>query len=157
VNDERSCPDSDQTLVECSIEATLGVIGDRWTLLILRDIFRGVRRFSALHNDLGIARNLLAERLNKLVENGVVAKEAYQARPLRHEYRLTPKGADLSMALIALMGWGDRWYATSGAPTVLVHQDCGTPLNQTVECPLCELVVQPGRIRSRPGPGRNTL
>jgi DNA-binding HxlR family transcriptional regulator len=134
---------------------TLDVIGDRWTLLILRDVFRGVRRFSQLQADLGIARNLLADRLAKLVGHGVLEKIPYQARPVRHEYRLTAKGADLSTALIALMGWGDRWYATNGAPTILVHQDCGTPLEHTVRCPTCTEPVNPGKIKSRPGPGRS--
>lgn len=140
---------------DCSIALTLDVIGDRWTLLILRDVFRGVRRFSQLQADLGIARNLLADRLAKLVGHGVLEKIPYQARPVRHEYRLTAKGADLSTALIALMGWGDRWYATNGAPTILVHQDCGTPLEHTVRCPTCTEPVNPGKIKSRPGPGRS--
>lgn len=141
---------------ECSIAATLAVIGDRWTLLILRDVFRGVRRFGQLQTDLGIAKNLLADRLSKLVDNGVVEKIPYQTRPVRNEYRLTPKGADLSTALIALMGWGDRWYAAEGAPTILVHEACGTPIEQTVRCPQCIEPVNPGKIKSRPGPGRST-
>ncbi|MFV0525400.1 MAG: winged helix-turn-helix transcriptional regulator [Acidimicrobiales bacterium] len=139
----------------CSIAATLGVIGDRWTVLILRDVFRGVHRFGELQQDLGIARNLLADRLAKLVDAGVLDRVAYQERPRRHEYRLTAKGADLSPALIALMRWGDRWYADGAPPTVLVHDACGTPLEQTVRCPRCGEAVQPGRIRSRPGPGRS--
>jgi DNA-binding HxlR family transcriptional regulator len=140
----------------CSIATTLEIIGDRWTLLILRDVFRGVRRFSRLRDDLGIARNLLADRLAKLVDHGVLERVAYQDRPVRYEYRLTPKGADLSTALIALMGWGDRWYAAAGPPTVLVHHHCGTPLIQSVRCPSCGEPVNPGSIRSRPGPGRST-
>jgi DNA-binding HxlR family transcriptional regulator len=141
---------------ECSIAATLDVIGDRWTLLILRDVFRGVRRFALLQADLGIAKNLLADRLSKLVDREVLERVPYQTRPLRCEYRLTAKGADLSTALIALMGWGDRWYATEGVPTILVHEDCGTPLEQIVRCPQCVEPVIPGRIKSRPGPGRRT-
>ncbi len=142
---------------ECSIAATLAIIGDRWTLLILRDIFRGVRRFGQLETDLGIAKNLLADRLAKLVDHQVVEKVPYQTRPVRNEYRLTTKGADLSTALIALMGWGDRWYAADGAPTVLVHEDCGTPIEQAVRCPQCAEAVNPGRIKSRPGPGRSDV
>jgi len=145
-----------EQIADCSIAATLAIIGDRWTLLILRDIFRGVRRFSQLESDLGIAKNLLADRLAKLVDHDVVEKVPYQTRPVRNEYRLTAKGADLSTALIALMGWGDRWYATEGAPTVLVHEDCGTPIEQTVRCPQCAESINPGRIKSRPGPGRST-
>ena len=140
---------------ECSIAATLDVIGDRWTLLILRDVFRGTRRFAHLQTDLGIAKNLLADRLSKLVDRGVLERIPYQTRPVRCEYRLTVKGADLSTALIALMGWGDRWYATDGVPIVLIHEDCGTPLEQTVRCPRCVEPVIPGKIKSRPGPGRS--
>jgi DNA-binding HxlR family transcriptional regulator len=151
----RSASTSDSP--ECSIAATLDVIGDRWTLLILRDVFRGVRRFAQLQSDLGIAKNLLADRLSKLVDRGVLERVPYHRRPLRCEYRLTTKGADLSTALIALMGWGDRWYATGGVPTILVHDDCGTPLEQVVRCPRCQETVNPGKIKSRPGPGRSTL
>lgn len=139
----------------CSIAATLAIIGDRWTLMILRDVFRGVRRFSELQQDLGIAKNLLSDRLSKLVGHGVLERVPYQERPVRYEYKLTVKGADLSTSLIALMGWGDRWYASSGAPTVLVHEPCGTPIEQAVQCPLCAEPVHPGKIKSRPGPGRS--
>ncbi len=139
----------------CSIATTLDVIGDRWSLLILRDVFRGARRFSEIQADLGIAKNLLSDRLTNLVGHGVLERIPYQDRPVRYEYRLTPKGADLSTALTALMGWGDRWYATDGAPTVLVHERCGAPLEQVVRCPNCDETVSPGAIRSRPGPGRS--
>ncbi len=140
----------------CSIAATLDIIGDRWSLLILRDVFRGARRFSEIQADLGIAKNLLSDRLTSLVGHEVLERVPYQERPVRYEYRLTAKGADLSTALIALMGWGDRWYAAEGAPTVLVHESCGEPLEQTVRCPQCDESVSPGAIRSRPGPGRST-
>lgn len=140
----------------CSIAATLDVIGDRWSLLILRDIFRGARRFSEIQSDLGIAKNLLSDRLSGLVDEGLLERVPYQERPVRHEYRLTAKGADLSPALIALMRWGDRWYAADGVPTVLIHESCGQPLEQVVSCPSCSEIVGPGQIRSRPGPGRST-
>ena len=80
----------------------------------------------------------------------------YQDRPVRREYHLTTKGADLSPALVALMHWGDRWYAVDGPPTLLVHDACGTPLDQAVSCPACHEPVRPHHIRSRPGPGRAT-
>ncbi len=136
---------------ECSIAATVSIVGDRWTVLILRDVFRGVRRFGEFHEGLGIAKNLLSDRLSKLVDHGVLEKVPYQERPVRYEYRLTAKGADLSASLIALMGWGDRWYADGSPPTVLIHEACGTPLVQQVECPSCDADVSPGQIRSRPG------
>jgi len=137
----------------CSIQATLDLVGDRWTLLILRDIFRGVHRFSQIAADLGIAKNLLADRLGKLVDHGILHKVPYQERPLRHEYRLTPKGMDLSPALVALMGWGDRWTSDGEPPTVLIHDACGSDLEQVLLCPSCDETVQPSHIRSRPGSG----
>ena len=138
----------------CSIAGTLEIIGDRWTILILRDAFRGVRRFDEIQQDLGIARNVLTDRLNKLVEHDVLEKRQYQDRPPRYEYRLTPKGVDLSPALVALMRWGDKHLAGECAPTVLVHDACGEPLDQTFICWHCDSTVVPTAIRSRPGPER---
>lgn len=137
----------------CSIQQTLDVIGDRWMLLIIRNLFRGARRFSELEEDLGIAKNLLTVRLNKLVSADIVERVPYQDRPVRHEYLLTQKGRDLSPSLVALMKWGDRWCNEGSAPTVLVHSDCGTPLMQVTHCPTCDDALDPGQIRSRPGPG----
>lgn len=137
----------------CSIQGTLDVIGDRWTLLILRDLFRGVRRFSQLEDNLGIAKNLLASRLSKLVAADIVTKIPYQDKPIRHEYFLTQKGRDLSPSLVALMRWGDRWCNDGTPPTLLVHSECGTPLNQITQCPTCDESLDPDEIRSRPGPG----
>lgn len=146
----------DHRLEACSIQRTLDVIGDRWILLILRDIFRGVRRFSLIQSDLGIARNLLSDRLNGLVDAGIVDKVAYQDRPVRYEYCLTSKGRDLSPSLVALMRWGDDWYSESGAPTELIHDDCGTRLELQAWCTTCNTPVAPTHIRSRPGPGHLT-
>lgn len=137
----------------CSIQRTLNVIGDRWTLLILRDVFRGVRRFSQIQTDLGIAKNLLSERLGALVDSGVVDKIPYQDRPLRHEYRLTNKGRALSPALLALMRWGDHWCTESGAPTELLHDRCGTRLELQPWCTTCNQPVGATEITSEPGPG----
>ena len=137
----------------CSIQQPLDVIGDRWMLLIIRNLFRGARRFSELEEDLGIAKNLLTVRLNKLVSADIVERVPYQDRPVRHEYLLTQKGRDLSPSLVALMKWGDRWCNDGSAPTVLVHSDCGTPLMQVTHCPTCDDALDPGQIRSRPGPG----
>ena len=139
---------------ECSIAGTLEVIGDRWTILILRDAFRGVRRFDELQKDLGIARNVLADRLGKLVDHGVMERRLYQTRPERYEYRLTPKGVDLSPALVALMRWGDRHLCgQTGPPLELVHDECGDALDQRFVCWTCDTTVPPTAIRSRPGPG----
>lgn len=139
----------------CSIAAALEVIGDRWTLLILRDAFRGIRRFDQLHEHLGVARNLLADRLQRLVEHQVLEKVPYQERPVRYEYRLSDKGRDLSSALIALMHWGDAHLTGDyGPPVELIHATCGTPVQELVRCPTCAEEVAPGQIRSRPGPSR---
>jgi DNA-binding HxlR family transcriptional regulator len=135
----------DSTL--CSIAAALQVIGDRWTLLILRDAFRGVRRFGQLASDLGIARNLLADRLEKLVDHGILAKVPYQNRPVRYEYRLTPTGVDLSPALVALMHWGDK-HLTDEPPVVLVHDCCDTPVRQQFICPTCHTDVSPRHLKN---------
>lgn len=134
---------------DCSIAATVAFVGDRWSLLILRDVFRGVHRFGDLCDDLGIARNILADRLDKLVDADILERVPYQERPLRHEYRLTDKGRDLSPALIALMRWGDRWAHAGQPPTVLVHDACGTALEQLLRCPSCDVDVTPTHIRSR--------
>jgi DNA-binding HxlR family transcriptional regulator len=135
----------------CSIARSLQVIGDRWTLLILRDAFRGVRRFDDFANDLGVARNLLADRLTRLVEHGILEKVPYQERPLRHEYRLTARGLDLSPALVAFMRWGDKHLAGDEPPVLLVHRDCGHPFEQVFVCRHCEQTISPRQIRSRPG------
>src|SRR3954462_2331587 len=95
----------------CSIARALEVVGERWTLLIVRDVFRGRRRFAQLHESLGIARNVLTDRLNRLVEEGVLERVRYSERPERFEYRLTRMGADLRLPLLALMQWGDRYLA----------------------------------------------
>src|ERR1043165_7770901 len=138
-------------MADCSIAGTLEIIGDRWTILILRDAFRGVRRFDEIQQDLGIARNVLTDRLTKLVDHGVLEKRQYQDRPARYEYRLTPKGGDLSPALVALMRWGDKPLAGDDVPTVLVHDACGHPLDQTFICWTCDTTVQPTEIKSKPG------
>ena len=138
----------------CSIAGTLDIIGDRWTLLILRDAFRGVRRFEEIQRDLGIARNILTDRLQRIVEAAVLERTPYQHRPPRYEYRLTPRGVDLSPALVALMRWGDKWLAgDEGPPLVLAHRTCGHELDQSFVCWHCDTTVSPLGITSRPGPG----
>ena len=134
----------------CSIARTLEVIGDRWTLLILRDAFKGVRRFDDLQRDLGIARNILTDRLQKLVDHEVLERTPYQSRPLRYEYRLTAKGRDLSPALVALMHWGDKWLAEDGRPPlVLTHKRCGEPVDQSFICWHCDSTVTPLGLQGR--------
>ena len=115
-------PDRAHDRSACSIAGSLDVIGDRWTMLILREAFRGTRRFDHFQRDLGLARNLLADRLSRLVDHGVFHKVLYQEHPPRYDYRLTPKGIDLSPSLVALMRWGDKWVSgEDGPPVVLVN------------------------------------
>lgn len=134
---------------DCSIAASLEFVGDRWTLLILRDIFRGMRRFGDVCDDLGIARNVLTDRLDKLVDRAILRKVQYSERPPRFEYHLTRKGRDLSPALIALMRWGDRWAIDGDPPIRLVHDACGTELELTLRCPRCATPVTPRHVRSQ--------
>ena len=100
----------------CSIAASLDIVGDRWTILILRDVFRGLHRYDEFRRDLDIPRAVLADRLRRLVDGGVLAKRVYQDRPVRHEYRLTEMGRELSPILVGLMQWGDRWLSEDGPP-----------------------------------------
>lgn len=124
--------------IPCSVARTLSVIGDRWTLLLLRDAFLGVRRFEHFQRDLGTTRHLLSERLSKLVEHGILRRVRYQERPDRYEYRLTDKGLDLQPVLLALVGWGDRWMAgEDGPPMIYVHRNCGNEIAPAYHCPEC--------------------
>ena len=102
--------------MNCSVAQCLEVIGEWWSMLIVRDAFLGVRRFDDFQSRLGISRNILTTRLTSLVEAGVLQKVPYQERPLRHEYRLTEQGHDLWPVLTAMREWGDRWAAPDGAP-----------------------------------------
>jgi DNA-binding HxlR family transcriptional regulator len=122
----------------CSLARTLAVVGDRWTLLVLRESFLGVRRFDEFEKRLGVTRHVLADRLKKLTEAGVLTKQAYQQRPLREEYRLTEKGHDLYPAVLALVNWGDRYLSgAEGAPIRHVHKRCGHQVHGVLVCSEC--------------------
>ena len=133
-----------------SISAALDVIGDRWSLLILRGVFRGRHRFGELRDDLGIASNLLTDRLNSLVKKGVLERVQYQDRPPRSEYRLTTSGRALSPVLVALMQWGDGHVIGGDAPTTLVHVDCDALVENLTRCTACGEAVEAHEIRSSP-------
>jgi DNA-binding HxlR family transcriptional regulator len=133
----------------CSIQRSLEILGDRWTILIMRDAFRGIRRFDDFRRDLGIARPVLADRLKHLVDAGVLERRRYCERPPRDEYRLTPMGAALSPTLVALMRWGDEWLTDDGPPTTLIHEVCGEPLDQAFVCWHCNETFGSGQIASR--------
>ena len=112
--------------MNCSVAQCLEVVGEWWSLLILRDCFMGVRRFDDFQRRLGISRNILNQRLTSLVDHGVLDRVPYQERPTRHEYRLTDKGRDLWAVVTAMREWGDRWAAPDGAPVEIVHRSAGT-------------------------------
>ena len=110
----------------CSIARTLEVLGERWTLLIIRDVFNRRRRFDQIQENLGIARNVLSARLARLVEEGILEKRRYQERPPRYEYFLTEKGLDLWPVMVSLLHWGDRHLADGTGPPMLIrHKACG--------------------------------
>jgi DNA-binding HxlR family transcriptional regulator len=137
----------------CSIARALEVVGERWSLLIVRDLMLGYARFDQLHQRLGIARNVLTSRLERLQEEGVVERRPYQERPTRYEYQLTEKGLDLWPALMGLIAWGDKHAAAAGPPIVVEHRGCGGRVNDRRICELCgaELSVRDAKVR--PGPG----
>jgi DNA-binding HxlR family transcriptional regulator len=138
----------------CSIARTLELVGERWTLLILRDVFLGVRRFDDLQAQLGVARNVLAARLQRLVDTGLLERQPYGERPVRHEYRLSEEGRSLWPVLVELMQWGDRYAAAPGGPpTVLRHIDCGGTLGPHRACARCGALLEIDDVRSEPGPG----
>ncbi|MGY1760696.1 winged helix-turn-helix transcriptional regulator [Geodermatophilus sp. SYSU D00779] len=121
----------------CSVAGTLAVIGEKWSLLVLREAFLGVRRFADFQRVLGAPRAVLTDRLNTLVEQGVLRRVPYQAEGerQRHEYRLTQKGVDLHPVLVALMRWGDQYLAEDGDVALeLRHRDCGEPVHQVLVC-----------------------
>ncbi|HEX2102133.1 MAG TPA: helix-turn-helix domain-containing protein [Solirubrobacteraceae bacterium] len=138
----------------CSVARALEVLGDRWTLLVIRDAFAGVRRFDEFQRDLGIARNVLSDRLGRLVDEGVLERHRYHERPERFEYRLTDKGGDLWRPLVALMQWGDHYYAQpAGPPQVVRHRDCGGEVNDRFACGRCGAQLDARDVRLEPGPG----
>jgi DNA-binding HxlR family transcriptional regulator len=138
----------------CSLAKSLEVIGERWSLLIIRDVMTGNRRFSGIQANLGIARNVLSARLQRLLDEGIIERRAYQESPPRHEYFLTEKGLDLWPSLIALMGWGDRHSDNpTGPPLRIVHKDCGGHVSDRGICESCGETLGARDARAVPGPG----
>ena len=136
--------------MDCSIAQALDVVGEWWTLLVLRDAFQGVRRFDDLQRDLGIARNVLTDRLRTLVDAGILERRRYQTQPERFEYRLTEKGLDLYPVLVGLMQWGDKWAPRKGGPrVVLTHKACEHDVAPAMTCPQCGAQVGARDMRFR--------
>ena len=137
----------------CSVARALEIVGERWTILILRDAFLGVRRFDDFHRSLGVARNVLNNRLQRLVEAGILERRRYQERPRRHEYRLTEMGRDLWPAIVALMHWGDRHLAgEGGVPLLVEHRGCGGAVDERGCCTRCDARLDVRDVRALPGP-----
>jgi DNA-binding HxlR family transcriptional regulator len=137
----------------CSIARTLDVIGEPWSPLILRDVWAGFTRFEQIQGDLGISRKVLTERLNHLVEHGVLERRPYDRRP-RYEYVLTEKGAELVDLLIVMVGWGDKWLAGKAGPPVLYrHHACGELTRGDLRCAHCGEPMHASDVELLPGPG----
>lgn len=142
----------------CSVARALSVVGERWTMLILRDAFLGTRRFDQFQNNLGITRHRLSERLGKLVEQGVLTKVPYQQRPLRHEYRLTRKGLALYPVMMSLARWGDDWMDKGqGAPLEYEHHKCGHTVRATLTCSECGEPLRPEEVTPSLGPALRAI
>ena len=137
----------------CSIARTLELIGERWSILVIREVFSGRRRFSEMQRTLGVARNVLANRLQRLVDADILERRPYSEHPARYEYFLTEKGLDLWPVMVDLMHWGDRHAPLpEGPPMVLVHKgDCGGEVNDRRICERCgkELDVREARVIER--------
>lgn len=139
--------------MRCSIARTLDVIGEPWSPLVLRDVWAGIHRFDDMQTDLGISRKVLTERLNHLVDQGVLERRPYDRRP-RYEYHLTAKGTELVDLLIVMAGWGDRWLAgTAGPPVLHRHHACGHVATAELRCGHCGEPMHAGNIELLPGPG----
>ena len=144
--------------MNCSVAQCVEVIGDWWTVLILRDVFLGVRRFDEIQDRLGVSRNVLAQRLDLLVEQEILERRPYQEHPRRYDYVLTPRGRDLWPVLTAMRQWGDTWAAPNGTPVQLLHTACGHPTTVVQTCAQCgeELSLRELRMIDGPGAGDNS-
>jgi DNA-binding HxlR family transcriptional regulator len=139
--------------MHCSVAQCLEVIGEWWTMLILRDVFLGVTRFDQLQERLGISRNVLNQRLTHLVEHGVLERVAYSDRPARYDYRLTDKGRDLWPVLTTMRQWGDTYAAPDGPPLRTRHTECGRITEAELVCSKCGEPMTAADVRAIAGPG----
>ena len=143
--------------MRCSIAQALEIVGEWWTLLVVRELLLGVSRFDALQDRLGISRNILTDRLRTLEHAGVVERRAYQHNPERFDYLLTDKGRDLWMVVTAMREWGDRWAAPQGPPTEMVHRTCGKVTTIVPTCSACGDTLRGGEFHMVEGPGGGVL
>src|ERR1700674_4450706 len=148
---------TDTSAWPCPIARTADLIGDGGTLLIMREACLGERRFEEFQRTLGIGRNILTARLNKLVDEGLLTKVPYQERPVRHEYRLTDKGRDVYPILAAMAAFGDKWLlGNDRPPLVLHHTTCDHDMHAVVTCSECAQPIDVRGVRARPGSGYPT-
>ena len=140
--------------MHCSVAQCLEVVGEWWSLLIVRDVFLGVTRFDRLQERLGISRNILQQRLNRMVDADVLQKVPYSEHPPRYDYRLTSKGRDLWPVLTAMRQWGDRYAAPDGPPVQMVHKGCGKVAHAVMTCSGCGQRITARDVRQVAG-GRN--
>jgi DNA-binding HxlR family transcriptional regulator len=138
----------------CSVAQTLDILGDSWTPLVLRDVALGISRFDAIQRNLGLSRKVLAQRLLALVDHQVVMRTAYQQAPVRYDYRLTDKGKDLALVLLAMQQFADKWvFGVDNAPVVWQHLTCGERSNPAFVCDKCGEPIGPDDVLPAPGPG----
>ena len=140
--------------MNCSVAQCLEVIGEWWSMLIVRDAFLGVTRFDQFQSRLGISRNILNQRLSRLVDEGVLTRVPYSEHPPRYDYRLTDKGRDLWPVLTAMRQWGDRYAAPDGPPVVIEHTaGCGHRVDAVMVCSDCGTPLGPREVKASRGPG----
>lgn len=137
----------------CSIAAAAAVIGERWTLLVMREILLGRRRYAEIRRQTGIATNILTDRLDTLLQHGLIERRPAGEGREAHEYVPTRRGIDVNPVIVALMQWGDRYMAPHGAPRVLVHAACGHDAEPALVCAHCAEPIETHDLRVRPGPG----
>ena len=145
---------------DCAIGAAVGLIGERPTFLVLREVFNGIRRFADMHRRTGMPRQVLSDRLARLVGEGLLRKVPYResGQRSRYEYRLTDKGLDLYPVLVALMEWGDRYAVGSAGPQVLLrHRDCGEPVWLQLSCRAGHVLESAREVTPVPGPGARKI
>jgi DNA-binding HxlR family transcriptional regulator len=137
----------------CAVGAAADLIGDRWSILVLRETFFGVRRFGEIQQNTGMAKNILTDRLNRLVDAGILYRKPYSERPPRDEYRLTEKGIDLWPLLIALAQWGAKWGDLELGPAIAFrHKGCGSVIEPRLVCPECGEPLDARAVEVLPGP-----
>jgi DNA-binding HxlR family transcriptional regulator len=138
----------------CSVARTLSILGERWTLIVLTELFLGRRRFDEIQEERGIASNILSQRLATLVDEGIAERRRYSEHPERFEYHLTDKGRDLLPLQLALVSWGDKYMTEgSGPPVESVHTECGHSFHMVPTCSHCGEEIKRGTVEARLGPG----